>query len=232
MPIKIAVGLPVYRNVIIAEQALTWLDFGVVAGQHTDVFDIPVFLTANLCGVERARNNLTQKSMDAGVDWLLMLDSDNFIDRNSAPNLPGSEAMLRMIKTAHEATNIIKKPTDVVLGSTPVAMIAAPVRGRSVDTEKNKVNVQRRVGLDWYQVPMEALQNKVTEVEFIGTGCCAINIQWLQSKWPEYPWWVSEYPPGGKQLGEDFFFCREARARGARILCDGRFIPGHKSIGG
>ncbi len=206
---KIGIGIPAYRSVIDVNHIYQWLLLGA-ALPHTE-FDLAFIQYQDVCGIERARNRLTLSAFDDEIDWLIMCDADNYVmPRPEQPN-PG-EAILRMIIAGHEMN---------------AAMVGAPVLSRNAVNPK--VNVRRFIAGDWRTMGLDDIVGKVTVVDRIGTGLVAVNIAWLREYWPEPPWFQSIYLPGRELLhvGEDDWFCDEAKKRGGKILCDGRCLPVH-----
>lgn len=215
---KLFIGLPAYRNILCAEQMSTWFSLGA------EVMMSRLFTAANV-GVEDrpdidwSRNIITKRAVDWGADWLLMMDSDNWVSAGSLPtaNQPPGKSIIDMIVTGREQG---------------AAMVAAPVQGRRPHNY-DRLNMHRYVDGRWMLYQPDEIFGKVQEVEYIGMGLCAINLAWLRQHWPyeESPWYLTEYTDGVlKQQGEDYYFCKGARDRGGKVLCDGRFLPGHKTL--
>lgn len=62
----------------------------------------------------------------------------------------------------------------------------------------------------------------LAEVGHIGFGCLLtdVSVFWDEGPWFAFDWYKSEDENKWKQVGEDVFFCREARARGHKVYVD------------
>lgn len=209
---KIGIGIPAYRSIVDMNHVQQWLMLGA-ALPSTDI-DLVFVQYADVCGIERARNRLTLFALDCqpAVDWLIMCDADNYLlPRREHPHV--GEALLGMVAAGAEDKDC--------------AMIGAPVFSR--DANRPRSNARRFIAGDWRTVSADDLAGQVIEVDRLGTGLVAVNIAWLREKWPEPPWFQSIYLPGRElaHIGEDDWFCDEAKKRGGEILCDGRLYPTH-----
>jgi len=207
---KIGIGLPAYRSILDVGHAYQWLTLGIELAQQT-AFELLYCQHADLCGIEHARNRLTLSALEDGLDWLVMCDADSYVPARPDDPSPG-KAILRMIAAGQEAG---------------AAMIGAPMVGRN--EARPRMNARRFIANDWRHLSPADVLGRVVEVDRMGTGLVAVNIAWLKEHWPEPPWFQSVCLPGRelKHIGEDDFFCDEAKKRGGAILCDGRCIPAH-----
>lgn len=97
---SIAIGLPVYRGKICAEQVYLWLDLGEAINQMKDQFSIGSFQYQDKCGLEGMRNELVYAAMQMTSSWLLMVSPNFFILPASATDPTPGVSILDMIRDA------------------------------------------------------------------------------------------------------------------------------------
>lgn len=197
--IRVAIGIPAYTSRVSAGHLLqaaqlswAWCRNGLPS---------PYFITVDSAGVDKARNILVAKALQAKADWLLMCDADTYH--------PIAPAIWEMLATGEKRG---------------AAVIGAPVKMR----KRDGYNVSR--GDDFALVPPDEFRNAVIEVDRIGTAFTAINLKWIAEHWGDAPWFQFIYKPAGATvdvLGEDYAFCGGVKQRGGLILADGRFEPVH-----
>lgn len=206
--IRLAIGIPAYRGAICAYQAQMWLAFGQalerVIGKE---FEIVLGLFVDITGVERARNRLLHDAMAADADWLLMIDSDTWVESQdvAASPLGAGVALLRMIGDA--AMN-------------EIAVIAAPVR-ISLLGEKAIAAYKRFEDGTSKQLYTNDVAKGIQDVDEVGAAVMAINLHAALACNAKF-----EFTDA---LSEDREFCRQMRAAGHRVALDGRVRTGHLS---
>lgn len=213
---KVFIGLPALRSLLCAEQQTTWFSLGneiaqsgLFTGARIEHLDFP--------NIDFARNVITKKAMDWGANWLLMMDSDNWVSSGSLPDSVGTPGkhIVDMLVTGNELR---------------AAMIAAPVLGRRPHNY-DRLNMHHLVDGRWIPYQTKEVLGKVQEVDYIGMGLVGVSLDWLRLKWPEGPWYTTQYQEGVlKQQGEDYGFCAGVHERNGKVICDGRFLPGHKTL--
>ena len=162
-----------------------------------------------------ARNNIAQKSLDMGVDYVLMVDNDVVLPKDALVNL----------------TDDLK---EVCLGYYAHRGADNKYSGRSCICRLYDEN-----GALYYNYPLESeytaqelaeLQksgkNKV-KIHGGGMGCAFIKTDVF--KRIQYPWydWVNYRNEHRGMLSEDLFFCEGCKARGIPIYTDTRVNCGH-----
>ena len=233
--IRLAFGTPTARGGAVHErlqdQAMRIVDAVVrsqlVASQRTTdkytIGQLPAFaFVGRVAEVQQPYVHLGQTQMlwqaahardqegRAGIDWLLMCDSDNW-------TLNGG-GVLEMIASGRGMA---------------AAVIGAPVLGRHgaynviADAPDGTPFVLRRA----------ESHGKITPVRRIGSAFMAVSLHWLRDHWPwtpEDPWFQPRWKAGSGGFPEleshDFQFCDGVRSRGGLILCDWRLEPRHDGI--
>jgi len=206
--VKIGIGLPAYGSRVFVNHDRMMLSFGHALGTHGDRFVLQHFAALDVPDVAVVRNFLTQAALDAGCDWLLMIDSDTWEE--------DGYHLLQMISTGEKEK---------------AAVIAAPVKRRD-----GIYNYLVKEGEEWLQSRDVRVASAVFPVSRIGTAMWAMNLNWLRSQ-PDFPlpWFQKIYysPKPGERvncddfMGEDYFFCDAVNKCGGKILCDSRFLPKH-----
>jgi hypothetical protein len=201
MPIKLAVGIPAYRGVVASSQALMWMQFGAELNRTKPVIQMVMHASVDVCGVDRARNILLAQAMSHGADWLLMIDSDTWVD-------PGSD-LVRMIIEAPEH----------------IAMIGAAVRTRGLGRGNDApLNLYEWKASEGRHLPVDLIpDHRHNEVDAIGGAVIAINLHRVP-KDLVFKW---HYYDDGRSISEDLYFCRELRRAGEYIFIDTRVKTFH-----
>ncbi len=214
--IKIAVALPAFGSQLDVGHAGTWLSFGHGLAANDKGFELVAFGDFDCNPVADARNLAVAHALLAGADWLLMVDAD-VSHRGPAEDIPtGGYDLLEMIATGERLAK---------LANDQVAIIGAAVTSRR--TGERMVWQEKEDGVFAYCMMLE--QRGVIECSRLSTSCLAICIRWLRAAWPKGPWFTHWRAHEGSLLsaGEDLRFCDDARARGGKVYCDGRFQPLH-----
>ena len=81
--LKIAVGLPAYKGVICAGHAKMWRAFGAAVSKNAPNVSLDAFFDVDVCGIDHARNLILDTCKAGGSDWVIMVDSDTWVDRGS-----------------------------------------------------------------------------------------------------------------------------------------------------
>jgi hypothetical protein len=212
--IKLGVGIPAYGSSLDVGHAGMWLALGVALVQSQEKFQLASFANYHINGVDLCRNTMMFDAIDAGCDWLLMVDADTY-------HYAGLEAI------GDNGVDVLQMVMDGERAG--AAAIGAPVRVRGKSTYI--YNIRPPDGKDL--PPDDVWRGRVFEVSHIGAAFAAYNLKWLRKHWPEGPWFMNVPARSGRpryEIGEDVFFCAQARGLGGTILCDGRFEPKH--VGG
>jgi GT2 family glycosyltransferase len=89
---------------------------------------------------------------------------------------------------------------------------------------KFKWNVSK-FGQSQFVDATEPLGQNIFKAESVGFGCVLVKTSVLDKM--EWPYWRSLYKPGLRTLGEDLYFCYEARKAGFDIWCDPKIKCDH-----
>lgn len=176
---------------------------------HEVIFD---FIRGYDCA--QARNRMAQAAINENVDYILMVDSDTVIPRNTI------ELML-------------DDPVDVCLG------VYANRNG--TNTYTGATCVCRRYdtsGEEYFNYPTESeysaeeifsMQNegkKKIRIHGGGFGCAFIKTEIFRTiPWKWFKW--IDYDDGHGTLSEDLYFCEQCKAYGIPIYADVRVTCGH-----
>lgn len=163
------------------------------------------FLQPDSCYIDWSRDDIVYRALQTQVPWVIMVDADTLALR--------ADKLLNMLETGIQ---------------TGAAMIGAPVLMR----HGRAYNV--KIGPKGWAEP-SAFFNQVREVDAIGTGCVAVNCNWLREHMPFSPWFQPirprmKYDQPPMKVGQDLMFCLKVRQAGGKILCDGRWEPRHVGV--
>lgn len=248
-PLHLGIALPAYGFQLDVGHAAMWMGVGAALFQASDKIVLTSFVEYHVNGVDLCRNTALYDAIEAGCDWVFMIDADTF-HRSSAEGIADAGVdIIQMIRDAdRNATATVDDKGDVVLAPiqtlpnrSGVALVGAPVRGRSGDAGGVCVKSLRSApspdepGTDYWttgeSMDLSDLLDQVQPVGRIGGACIAVNCNWFRRFWPKAPWFVMEHEyaegrPFNKR-GEDYSICDGIWARGGVVLCDGRFVPSH-----
>lgn len=149
-------------------------------------------------GAARARNLIAGEAVQLGYDWLLMVDSDVLVPRNT---------LLRLTQTTGA----------VCLGCYPRRHTQNGVVELFRTGQKDYVETFTSAELDLIQAPFE--------VKGGGFGCAMIRVEALRAL-PK-PWFRYVEYPNGAVLSEDNYFCGQVRASGRKVFADPQVRCGH-----
>lgn len=207
--LKLGIGLPAYggRVSMYVGEALFHLGYALASAENRFVFSS--FAKLDVCGVDIARNRIVDSAIQAGLDWVLMIDSDTHWEPENAFDV------LQMISSADHAG---------------AAVVAAPVPKR--DPSDSHLMVYRetgagRVPLTREQLASEGMSDPLVDITSAATALMAIDVGFVKEKlsppWFRFVWQDDSI----KFLSEDLYFCGRVLAAGGRIVCDSRFIARH-----
>jgi hypothetical protein len=155
------------------------------------------------CGSARDELILTAMN-EMEADWLIQFDRDTY-------------------------TCEIDKVADMVrVGQQEgAALVGAPCLMRN--NKGYQYNVQVTAG-KWAHP--DEFKGKVVQVDAIGAGLIAINLNWLKEHFPEQPWFqpVRLKGPIVNTIGVDIVFCGMTQHHGGVVLADGRIEPVHMHL--
>jgi len=236
--IKLGIGIPAYGSKLDVGHAAMWLGLGAALWEARDKVELTWFSEYHINGIDLCRNTILYDALQAGCDWVFMIDADTFHRTTSADGVASAIGdagvdIVQMIRDADRG----KIPVEVAEGDyilrsiqlaptdKGIALIGAPVRGRGVgDTG---VCVQHH---DGSQIPLAKLAGEVQKVWRIGGACIAVNLNWFREYWPKGPWFEMEHDYEGRPKnarGEDYSICDGIWKRSGAVVCDGRFVPSH-----
>lgn len=162
-----------------------------------------------------ARNRIAQIAIDCGADYVLMVDNDVVLPKDSL-------------------TNMLDDKKDVCLGFYAHRDADNVYRGRSCICKMYDEN-----GIKYFNYPLEseysaeelkslrnANQYKI-QIHGGGMGCAFIRTDVFRRL--KYPWydWVNYADDHRGMLSEDLFFCEKCRKAGIPIFTDTRVNCGH-----
>lgn len=237
MTIQLGIGIPSYGSKLDVGHAAMWLGLGAALFEARDKIALRWMAEYHINGIDLCRNTIVYDAMQAGCDWVLMVDADTFhrsVDNDGLCDAIGDAGadIGQMIRDADRGQVALASGEGYTLREIPmppntngVGLVGAPVRGRGLGDPGVCV---RGLGLE--PLSIEDLRGEVRPVGRIGGAFIAVHCNWLRCYWPTGPWFVMEHDYRGRpgnMRGEDYFFCDGIRQRGGVVLCDGRFEPRH-----
>lgn len=194
---RVLVAVPTFENIYPDTFKALW---DMDKGGHDVGFE---FVRGYDCAT--ARNNIVKRALDAGADYLMMVDNDVTVPRDALVNL-------------------MEHGVDVVMG------YYAHRNGANDST--TKTNVCKRGELNYTMQytggELAAYRNNgenLVRVHGGGMGCILIRCSALaRMQYPYYKW--VDYG-NGLMLSEDLYFCEQCRMVGIKIYADTRVSCGH-----
>lgn len=143
---------------------------------------------------DHARNKIARHALDGGYSHVLMVDSDTVVPANALDRL-----------LSHGA--------DIALGCYPrncktPGMTAVCKPGNSYKHSYTVADLDEAV----------AAGKETLGIRGGGLGCALIDTRVFRKI--DYPWFKWVEFPNGEHLGEDLYFCTEARKANLRLLAD------------
>ena len=179
-------------------KSLTAESIGNAVERASGMLDGVVYKYAGGYSVARARNIMAQRALDAGVDCILMVDSDMVVPED------GLERLL-----SHDL--------EVCTGWA--------VRGTS-DTGQTSVIKPGTQGFhDSYMASEIASMDGLFEVKGNGMAFALINTDVFRRF--KRPWFKYVDYPNGSALGEDYYFCQQCAQNGVKVWVDPNVGCGH-----
>lgn len=165
--------------------------------------------------VATARNRIAQKSLDMGVDYVLMVDNDTVLPKDALINLTEELKDVCLGYYAHRGTD------NLYSGRTSVCKLYQPdgVKYFNYPLESEytaqEMDAMRKNG-----------KNKV-RIHGGGMGCAFINTDVFRRL--VYPWydWVNYADDHRGMLSEDLYFCEGCKKLRIPIYTDTRVGCGH-----
>lgn len=199
--IRLAIGLPSYGGKVATEHCRMFLELGHTLACSEQRFLFKHLEYIDVCGVERARNALIAKAMIADANWLLMLDSDTWVEGDADG---AGYVLLRMISEAQK------------LGAT---LVGAPVVRRHLPGQQPELNIYDIEEIHETSMKLRIAHNqpKLFGVGAIGAACIAMDLQKIGDS-------VFRFTD---TLSEDLSFCHQIQKLGGSIYADGRVRTAH-----
>jgi len=212
--IRLAIGVPAYGGRVVAEHLRMFLELGHSLALSTSRFQLASGGYLDVCGIDKARNDLVESAVKASADWLLMIDADTWVVPDGEDD--AGFQLLRMISEADRAGAWV---------------VGAPVIRRYGGGHSREIMAYRWSKLNTSfppQVPHDAVlqplddddvQDKLQDVDALATAVLAINLH----KTKDFKFRFTE------RLSEDLNFCKDVLGNGGPILLDGRVRTAHLS---
>lgn len=200
--LNLAVGVPAYGGKLVSEHARMFLELGNSLACSSERFELVMFATADINGVDRARNFLLAGAMIKSADWLLMIDADTWVESNDV-SVDAGFLLLRMISDADRAEATIVSAPVILRAVAKPDNSSLPMAIYS-ETEAGHIAVTQAVSGQAYAV---------------GAACMAINLHKIAEAKFQFT----------DDLSEDLDFCRQIRGLGGKIIVDARVRTGHLS---
>ena len=145
----------------------------------------------------RARNDIVQKAMDGGFDYIFMVDSDMIIPQDALQRL-------------------LEYPTEICLGLCPRKNTKD---GTTCIYKFGQINYND--AYTYHDLPEEPR----VLVHGGGMACALIKVDVFKDL--QYPYFKYVTYDNGSELSEDLYFCSQAKANGYNIFVDTRVRCGH-----
>ena len=198
---KILIAVPTFETIFPDTYKAIW---DVNKGDNEVIFD---FVRGYDCAT--ARNNIVQKALDYETDYVLMVDNDVTIPKETI-------------------TYFLEDPKEVCLGYY--------AHRDSNNVYSGRVSVCK---LGYFNYPLESEYTALDMAKFRdegtykikihggGMGCAFIKTDIFNQI--RYPWfdWVNYADSHRGMLSEDLYFCEECRKAGITIWTDSRIGCGH-----
>lgn len=153
----------------------------------------------------RARNAIAQKAVDGGFDYVLMVDSDTIIPKDT---------LTRFFE---------RDPGSVMLGIYPKKYTSGQTEIFSFATQD--YTDANRYSFATFNDEMESNQAHRIRVKGGGLGCALIDVD-IFNRIPK-PWFLYITYPNGEALSEDLYFCEQVQNVEGTISVDPRVRCGH-----
>lgn len=162
-----------------------------------------------------ARNNIAQKMLDGGYDYVLMVDNDVVLPNDALKHLTDNLPKVTLGYYAHrDADNIYR-------GRTCVCKMTRPDGGLyfnyPLDSEYTAEELET----------LKAEGETKIRIHGGGMGCAFISAEVFMEL--DYPWydWVNYADDHRGMLSEDLYFCEQCKAHMIPIFTDVRVGCGH-----
>lgn len=157
--------------------------------------------------VATARNNIVQKALDMGVDYVLMVDND-------------------VVLPSDALRNLLEDPKEVCLGYYAHRDRRNIYSGKSCICKMGEYNYTMLHTAD----ELKALRDKGVykfQIHGGGMGCALIRTDVFHRI--HYPWydWINYNDANRGMLSEDLYFCEQCKNARIKIFTDTRVSCGH-----
>lgn len=145
---------------------------------------------------ERTLDSFVRQALESEVEVLFLVHPDYYL-APSARNSDVGSGVLRMIRTLRDE------------GAAAIAAAGPDALGK--------------LGFRPLKDAKPEL-GKIFEVDRLGHGMMAIDIEWLREHWPNPPWFAPRFKEGPDLavVRDDWTFSEGVIARSGKLLCDGR----------
>lgn len=204
---KILIAIPTFENIYPDTYKSVWdLD----KDDHEILFE---FVRGYDCAT--ARNNIAQKAIDLGTDYVLMVDNDLQLPRDILGTLLDDAKDVCLGYYAHRNTD------NRYTGRTSVCRLYQP-NGRPyfnypLESEYTAAELKQLAGDGQYKL----------QIHGGGMGCALIRTETFRRL--SYPWydWVNYADDNRGMLSEDLYFCEKCKHANIPVYTDSRAGCGH-----
>lgn len=148
--LRVGYLLPAYGGFIVSEHARMWTEFGFCAAASSERFALVLMGYRDICGIDMARSKIMDDAVEAGLDWLLMIDSDTWVE--------DGQALLQMISDADKQD---------------ASIVVAPVRQRRVGDGESHLMIYRKGMPHFMELPR---RDGLFPIDRAATACMAIHL--------------------------------------------------------
>jgi hypothetical protein len=154
-----------------------------------------------------ARGSMTIEAINGGYDYLLMLDSDMVMERDT---------VRRLAEGVHDKDLLTALYFKRKLPTKPLIL-------KELDWYEDEVLGAQESAEVYEKYP----RNSVFEIQGAGFGCCIMSVEMVKHMTVAYR--MNPFTPMPR-LSEDYSFCWRARKLGYKLWCDSRIRPLHAGL--
>lgn len=172
-----------------------------------------------------ARGRIAQRAINAGAEWLVMLDSDMVLEADTVARLieaaEGNQGNREQGTGNQGNTEQGTGNREFVTGLYFMRRLPTkPLILKDLDWYEDEVLGAQETAEIYESYPREA----VFEIAGCGFGCCILSVEMLKRMTVAYR--MNPFTPMPR-LSEDYSFCWRARKMGYKLWCDSQIRPGH-----
>lgn len=189
---KILIAIPTSRDIEIQSAA------SLIGMDRPEGARIGVFCPQSY-SIDASRNLIVEHALEIGYDYILWIDSDMIIPKNTLIQL-------------------LSHDKDIVSGVYAYKLLPTQGQGRNAVAKRYKKDAK-----DTYEdISLSEIREseRLMEIDGVGFGCVLTKVDVFKNI--KKPWF--RYTPN---MGEDIYFCRKAQKAGYKVYLDTSIRCGH-----